>query len=276
MPVNIDCPKENDLATVVVTGSGTAGFIAAQGTAVPPGGTGTFDSVWALVYEGFKDLNSTDVPDTPPNGTPSVGPMGVSDLWYFPKVPGARCQQGGSGGFLCTLVVWAKYPGVYQFEKGGFRHFYGVCGSQVSCPPPAGGAFGAAVSGAAAGTAAGLGRQALSLAPAVWALVAAGFTAGKHLLFNGTWALRLRGSRDGHCFWENDGDGVTSPLVQLRCESPLAAVWHLTFRHGADCVLHYRRPAAEWDMFAANALALLAEDNGAAAAAPATLTVTPG
>jgi hypothetical protein len=113
---------------------------------------------------------------------------------------------------------------------------------------------------------------ALTTVPAIWALLASGFELGK-ALFNGPWALALRSPANGHCIWDNGGDGIRIPLVELRCESPLVTTWQLTLRHGAE-VVEYTRAATEWNPLGVNDVHHKA--NGVAQNAPAHLTLTPG
>jgi hypothetical protein len=131
MAVEIDCPAENDDATVVVEGSATTGFISARGQAFDPGSRAPLMTVHAVVYQGDKGPHSPEVPlQHPPGATP--GNVTGPNSWFFPDIGDAPCT--GGGGVLCTLVVWASFAGVPQ-ELRGFRHFQGVCGSEVSCQP---------------------------------------------------------------------------------------------------------------------------------------------
>jgi hypothetical protein len=268
MTVNIDCPPNNYPATVVVGSGQTTGYISASGQAQPDDRYGAYVKAWAYVYPGPS--TPIPLPPTPPPSALSVTPPSQgSPNWYFPMIPGAVCQMGGSGGAPCTLVVWAQYPGSGPLSTG-VSYFFGVCGTQVSCPPPGSGALASSGSGVSL---AGMSLLALSMVPAVWKVLSAGFASVTDA-FNGTWLLHLRGTRGGHCYWENEGDGLTSPLVQMSCESPLAALWQLTFRLGVQ-VIRYQRSAAEWNMFGTNDFAPVLEDMYPPELIPAFLTAIP-
>jgi hypothetical protein len=115
---------------------------------------------------------------------------------------------------------------------------------------------------------------ALSMAPLLWELVAKGFEAGK-TIFNGAWVLDLRHVVGGYCVWDNGGDGVKVPHVELRCESPLVTTWELTFRNGSGTSVRYTRRAVDWNPLASNVLHR--DTNGeATTTAPDEITVTPG
>ncbi|MDB5312821.1 MAG: hypothetical protein JWO38_7023 [Gemmataceae bacterium] len=205
----------------------------------------------------------------PPSGT-TVAHVDGFGKWRCENIPGAICGPD-SAPRPNTLVVWFTFgtgsgSGVHVERR--VRAFSGVCAPNTNCCEGSG-------SGAASLAQAGAVQTvALATAPVLWVLLAAGFEAGKALL-NGPWALALRGAGNGFCAWDNGGDGARVPHVELRCESPLASTWRLTFRHGADTVSEYTRAAAEWNPLAPNVLHR--SGNGATAGvAPAHLTITPG
>ena len=115
-------------------------------------------------------------------------------------------------------------------------------------------------------------QVALTTAPLVWGLVVAGFQLGRTLL-DGPLALRFRDGDGGFCRWDNGGDGLETPHVELRCESPLVTTWRLTIRHESHDPVVYDRPATEWNPLTAN---VIRRADHAGVAVPEQLTLIPG
>ena len=281
MPVVIDCPTENGNANVERVGTGLIGFISASGTAdtdtpdisfAKPSTRGpltddVYERVCALVYPGFKDATSADVPDTHPRAAECINNpgSGATNVWYFPRIPGAVCSA--APGTLCTLVIWAKFPNVMA-EQRAFGHFKGICADNTSCPPPA---------GTPPAPPAGPGSPVLALTtvPQVWQVAAERFSGPDGAAFAGRHSLHLRGTENNVCSWDNGGDGTDRVRIVLSCESPIASTWRLVFRLGKES-LAYQASAASWNLTGSNSLVL---DPGVArsrGSLPPSLEVIPG
>lgn len=236
-----------------------------------PRAAGDADHVFARVYDGHVDENTLGVPwyHPDPLADPCTrrGNWEGNFTWHFPQLFGTL--HGPAPGVLSTLVVWAVFPGgTGPVEVRRFSRFYGWTAGQVECELGGGSGCGSESVAGGGGIVAAVG---LTLAPLLWNVTAAGFAAGK-ALFNGPWALALRGTPNGHCTWDNGGDGEKIPRVELTCESPVVTTWRLALRHGAD-VVEYTRDAGEWNPVGANDLRRTA---CAAGTAPDRLTLTPG
>jgi hypothetical protein len=259
---------------VVGTGPGS-GIICACGTVVSTElllrqGFRGLIRVYALIYPGHGVQTAQD----PISAGATQFVDTSSGTWFFPNLVGPDCT--GSGLTPFTLKVWAVdalVTGVSVLDQTA-REYFGQPAAQVDCtgcnggsgpglppsPPPGPGSLGATIA------------MLLSVAPLQWALATGAFLSAAHAAFNGRWVLVLRQGMTGHCVWDNGGDGVVSPLVELRCEGPGFAVWQLNFRHGS-VTLQYLKPADEWNGLGPNTFHAIAH---AEELFPASLTLKPG
>jgi len=271
MSVEILCPEGGSVPHPVVpsgTGSVPRGIICAHGEATREIESGGFKevqvagAVFAMIFDSFDPMSPAN--DLPPPGALKITP-GAGGLWKSEMVPGAR-HSAVAPFPPCVLVIWAMFGGtglVIRRDVG----FLGITAAAVDCCDEAG--TGGHLRRHQAGAAAGV---ALTRAPVLWSLLAAGFE-GARAVFNGPWLLALRPGGAGHCTWDNGGDGSRVPRVELRCESPLAVTWLLTFRDGPGAVVEYALPAAEWAPLGPNVLRRRGEGPPAA---PDALTIIPG
>ena len=257
--VIIDCPEAAG-TTPVLPGVGT---IIACGDLETSTGFEKFPIVtlYAVIYGGI-----VTPPPSPPAGAVTLrvhdnGPWGP---WTIPGAVSGPPPTGAAN----TLAIWAVHgSGAPALVT---RQFTGVPGSGSNCCGSGSGSGGPPIHKHARGPQ----SVAVTTAPLLWTILAAGFEAGKSL-FNGQWALTLRPVAGGVCVWDNGGDEAQAPLVELRCESPLATTWRLSFRHGPETVVEYTRAATEWNTLAANVVHK-AGNGVALGTVPTHLTVTPG
>lgn len=245
---------------VVLQGSGTRGVICARVRVFDAVGKQSVDTVHGRLYD-----QGQTIPQDPPVGDTLLrqGTAEGNDVYFFSSLPNALAGQ--SPGAQNHLAVWAAYVGGAK-EGPVDIPFKGVSAAQTECELSSAGA-----APRESGTQQRPGGVPLATAPLLWSLLAAGFEAGK-AVFNGPWALTLRRSACGVCAWDNGGDGHHTPFVELCCESPLATTWRLTLRNGCGEAVEYTQPAGEWNALGPNVL----RRSGDTAAAPDTLTVTPG
>jgi hypothetical protein len=224
--VNISCPVAGSNANVVLIGSGPAGCMCARGTITGFGQARRANSgitVKLMVYNTV--LNPANIPPTPDPKATSVTPFGQD--WICVNLPVPGCGSGGSAPQY-TIVGWEIDSGTVTFIDA--KLFFAVCASAVDC----GGGTGSG-SGPAPEMVRRHGPSAVvALAPAVWSLMVSGFLASLGVGFNGSWLLRLRdatraGASGG---WDNGGDAVTIPKIELCCDSPPGDRWRLRLRHG--------------------------------------------
>jgi hypothetical protein len=217
--------------------------------------------VYAEIFATFNpnDPNYFQPPDT-------AIEIPVDDgAWRSEHVPGAR--HSSTEPYLNNvLVIWAVFAGTGTRTVRVIRSFRGKTADVVSC-----------CEGSGSGVQRALPKKpgvALDLAPLLWILWVAGFEAGRQV-FNGSWTLQLRaGGIDGHCVWDNGGDRIAKPRIQLRCESPLAVEWRLHFEADGNDPIVYARSALDWNPVGSNSLALAR--NGSRGVIPESMIVIPG
>jgi hypothetical protein len=91
-------------------------------------------------------------------------------------------------------------------------------------------------------------------------------------LVNTTWLLSLRPAGCGcACVWDNGGDGVATPRVELGCDGVVATQWRLSLVLNGHRI-QYTRPASEWKALSVNRLM---KSGGDGEGLPDELTVTP-
>ncbi len=277
MSVSINCPETSDTRVFRVSGvagrfmnangrfspqTGTTGVAAMQAGAMPAaaaGGPGT--DIRVKVFN--HNPTAADLEPCPVDAKP-VSTTGTS--WCVNNLQVPAYAVAGTTGTL-FIVAWqlnlngtTADKAILDFSASdlagdlciGCGSIYGSGGMMVGAAPK--------------------GSVALSMAPLMWGLLVAGFEAGRGLL-NGQWALDLKHVVGGYCVWDNGGDGETTPLVELRCESPFAVTWKLTLKHGAVSE-EYTRPATEWDPLTANVVRRAGTPPAAGVADQ--LTVIPG
>ncbi len=211
--------------------------------------------VTVKVYSGF-------------NPVISYTPEGKSFLhnggnWCLTDVPVPNSSSTAPGSEL-TVVVWATIgSSILSREE---QQFYGLEGGGTDCCAGSGNIVPEVLASAR--------TVPLSLAPVFWSVLASGFGAGA-TFFNGTWLLTLGKITGGVCTWANEGDGITTPHVELSCESPLAETWKLYLRNSVTEVT-YTLPAGEWNALKTNRLSLSSRNGFPAGVIPETITVQPG
>jgi hypothetical protein len=254
----------HETAVVPEGGTGPTGHIAAcvQAFRFETTNRDTITNVYAKVYRKLL----TSAPPMP-SGLPPGQPRG-NDFWYFDHLSDATYDVHPALDNN-TIVAWAEVSGTGAMLTD-LVTFKGVRATDTDCPPCGSGsgtfpAFAPPPGG-------GCGCLALATVPLVWTLLAAGFKAGSALL-NGSWDMHLRLTEGDFCAWDNGGDGVAIPRVELRCESPVVTTWRLRLRHATTSV-EYTRPASEWNPLAANVLHRFGADRVAGAAD--LITVIPG
>lgn len=240
--VTIDSPPLPPTTTPVRAATGaTSGDICAYGDV-----SGNPAGVWGKVY-----LPGAFLHDDPPLSDPQVvqgtivgtrfciergGPHGRD-------IPGARC--GSPPGVDNVLRVWVRCQGTGMVHRHDTRSFKGVTAADTEC-----GSAGAACAQRALR---GAQQQAgLDIAPYQWRVEAAGF-GGPARALNGPWVLTLRQGPDLNSAWDNDGDGVAGPRLELHFHAGPEAEWRLLLRHG-PVVAVYAAPAADWRWLGANDL----------------------
>jgi hypothetical protein len=248
--MSINCPAARDSVTVTVQGTGPVRTICAWGDVITP--IEALVNILVKAYLGWSPV----IPPTP-EGQPATI---TGQNWFIANVPVPDSSSVAPGAKL-TLVAWTvSGTGIAAQD---IQPFYGLEGGGTDC---------CAGSGQVAPRAHSAG-VALAMAPVLWSVLAAGFGAGA-ALFNGTWSLTLRHITGGFCLWDNGGGGDT-PLVELRCESPLALAWQLRFQTDSAAV-HYTLPAVQWNPLNSNVLRLHEGDGFPEGALPESLTVQPG
>jgi hypothetical protein len=240
--VSIIRPGQNEPANVVV--GSPSGFICARGE-VAQDAKERFETItiFAKIYQGVTAGDTS-----PPPGTQST--TTTTTNWYFPQVFGATCSVG-SGFPQQTLKVWA-FAGT-GFLGTATQNFTGVCAAQVDCGLGSGGPPGSGSLSATRGFGAGMASRVSSIvsaAPRRWS-VGPLDADDPDSPFTGRWLLRHRPTLDGHCIWDNGGDGTSIPHIELRCEGPLLSTWQLCLRLG-ERVVRYLKCAEVWNALAAN------------------------
>jgi hypothetical protein len=226
-----------------------------------------------LVYaEIFATFNQNDPNYFEPPDTAIEIPVDDGE-WRSEHIPGAR-HSSTEPYPSNVLVIWALFAGTGIQTVRTVRSFVGRTADVVSCCEGSGTGSGSGGGPRSLRATAKNPSVALDLAPLLWILWVAGFEAGRQI-FNGSWSLQLRtGGIGGHCVWDNGGDGIARPRIQLRCESPLAVEWRLHFEANGGDPIVYARSALDWNPVGSNSLVLAR--NGSRGVIPEAMTVIPG
>lgn len=99
-----------------------------------------------------------------------------------------------------------------------------------------------------------------------------GFAVAALQNFNRVWNLVYREGCCGGLMWDNGGDGVSAPRVELSTERLYGTPWQLTFRW-REAVIRYTKPAEEWRALAENTFRA-ASASGVAAGVPLPVQLT--
>ncbi len=239
-------------------GPGTVGTICAYGTS-----TFALAAIWAKVYKVTDNPPST----YPTDGTATQGSVQSGSMsWHFldgQEVPviAAACPGPTPTANNGLLAVWGVSTGSPSQQVPAQTFFGGVCAATSNCSDRA------RLLLAQAGTTAAT----LETAPRQVQVQGKDFRGPGVSSFNALWVLSLRGGCGCACVWDNGGDGVQTPRVELGCDGVHATEWCLTLAHNG-CRVRYTCPAWKWKALAANRLALASRD---ADGLPRTLTVTP-
>jgi hypothetical protein len=198
------------------------------------------------------------------------GAVSLGKYWCFlggpaKEIPNAHCEAMPTGN-NSQLAVWCQINDTAGTWIAGSTLFAGWCSSttncegMASCPEEE---FFRRPAQAA---------RVVHTAPRQWQVDATAFARGGP--FRNRWLLALRPRSCSALAWDNGGDAVAVPLVELRCRGVIASDWRLTFRHG-DALVEFTLPAAEWNDLAANVFATVTECRGDGDGVPASVTVTP-
>jgi hypothetical protein len=247
-------------------GSGTTGTICAYGTATMGGPP--LVAVWAKVYAPT---------DTPPNTHPASATKGTvsGNNWSFmmsQEVPviAAACAPAqppptAANGLFAVWCTFQLGSGP-QEQLPQPRLFGGICSTTSNCTGSGPGA--ALLAQATAGAPSAL---AVETAPRQYQVKGEGASGSLASLVNATWVLSLRPTGCGcACVWDNGGDGVRRPRVELCCDAIVATQWRLTLALNGHRI-QYTRPASEWNPLSVNRLMKCGDGSGL----PDTLTVMP-
>ena len=223
---------------------------------VPPAGgmgpgqmcvTGTIQDrrpLVSVVVKVMVFLAPQQPPQQPPGGAQTVMPAGGN--WSSTTVP-VPAGGWGSGGSYPGLNVgaWEVDPstGVTVLSMATAQTC-GMQANQVDCGSgpltPCGTGIGIQLASSAG---AAVGATAVALAPAVWGVTLGGFFASLGTGLAGAWLLELRDGAGG--VWDNGGDGLARPRLELCCDGPPLPLWRLRLRHG-PLALEYTAPA-DWE-----------------------------
>lgn len=244
-------------------GSGTVGTICAYGTA-------SFDmsnlsAVWAKVYAPGA---------TPPAHHPMDATQGTvsGNNWKFltgHEVPVVACPTTAPTAANGLFAVW------FTFQGGSgplelppqTRLFGSICSTTTNCSGSGPGAALFAQASASAPSA-----LAVETAPRQYQVKGEGFEGPAVSHFNAIWLLSSRPNGCGcACVWDNGGDGVATPRVELCSDGAIATVWRLTLALNGQRG-HYTCPAPEWNALGVNRLR---KADGDGQGLPDTLTVNP-
>jgi hypothetical protein len=218
--------------------------------------------VLVKVLDGYV-LEGSLGENPPPGSTPVVW---SGARWTAFTVPVPSASGSGSGSPL-TVVAWevalhgsGSGSGPLTIDRKSQR-VCGLFGGGYDCCE-----YGSGSGNNDGGPALRSGGRstAVSFAPTKWRVPAAGLPDPFGDAPGGAWRLSLRDAG----VWDNGGDGLAGPRVELVCEGPPLALWRLRLRHGARAVEY--TAAAGW--FAVGPLTLAASDPGDF---PATLTMIP-
>jgi hypothetical protein len=233
-------------------------------------GTDQLDGVWAKIIS----VHAGPVSPPHPNDA-KPGSVNFTDgTWWFKggpayEVPNAPCAPSDPGDDNSQMAVWCHFSD--GTELAAQTLFAGVCSTTTNCDAPGSGPNPCHSIGSATVTQAG---RVVATVAAQWAVTGQGFTTKATLPFNAFWVLALGQTARDHCRWHNGGNGTTTPLVELRCEAPLAVAWQLTFRLG-PCIVQYIRPAHDWNDLGPNTFAIVATTRGHRGKLPKAINVLP-
>lgn len=271
--ITIDEPQPFKLITRVKCpgGSGPTGVICAHGTVSNLQGailTAVFGKVINLAT-AFSQTHDADATRGDVNVT-------VAGSWQFigpgkevPVIP-AACPQATPTADNAQFVVWCVLAlGTGTLEFGKSTTFAGVASTQTECEGS--GYPGGSGDDRGRRTGAAVVRTGVETAPRQVQVVGKGFR-GSAAGFNARWLLSLRCDGGRACLWDNGGDGVQQPRIELRCDGVVATEWRLTLAH-AGLRVYYTCPANEWRPLAANQLK--AAGRARAEGLPETLVVSP-
>ena len=202
-------------------------------------------AVAAIVKEGLSPV----IPDCIP-GEALISSLNPSGGWEFtgdkllPGVVGYPYQTPH------TLIMWkiVKKANGDQYWTLDQTHPFNItwsdetdCGDGLPCPPAAQAQFQPQS------------PTVVQNAAVAWTVSVAGFQGQPVDAFNGNWNLQLAPPDRQIISYNNGGDGIKTPRVELRCESACKPKWVLVFAVGGVAV-HYTKPIDKFQTNAANTL----------------------
>lgn len=248
-------PSSVALSVTVPSGGSVAttftGKICAAGTAVGA------NTVYAKVFPGII----TDPGSASMSGAASTTPDS-SGNWSFSEVGSVTNYPSTS---THTLVVWAREGSI--IADAAAVSFTPVWGSSTDC---SGG--GQSLAASSLGTPSALAFETI---PTQWELKVGSFGGSSLGSLNGSWGLKLQTSLNERVVYCNGGDALSTPRIQLTCDSPFGKAWLLRFELG-ECRITYSLCATRFNgqgqnVFRDVASAGVPED----AAIPASVTIQP-
>jgi hypothetical protein len=217
--------KPSNPAPVKVTTAGN--FICASG--ISPQENGRYaNRVYGRVFQGVSDPSGT----TPPSGTHVTTVNYSTGAFLFPALPGAQHNSTliGAPNIFVAWFQWDSPPKIIKETKafGGLTSDHTECEHENSF----------------------LGKQSAKIAilpptPDRWQLLVRGFAGNGTEAFNAVWVLDRRVAAGGLAVWDNGGNGLDWPLVELRYEAGSnSPAWALTFRL-RGCAVSYTQPGTD-------------------------------
>lgn len=187
-------------------------------------------AVYAKIYNLANLPNP--IPSTPDTPNTSANSIDVSGNYTFNAVPLPATSSA-----RYALVTWAQlvgYPVSYVVAEVTFTT--SSKGPYTDCTYPE------SMSRSVRSISQPASSAEMEVMPVAWNLKLSGFSGDSVQVFNGERKLNLVKSASQTILYCNGGDGVTGPVVQLRCSQPGTTDWELSFALGQKRVT-YRQPS---------------------------------
>jgi hypothetical protein len=176
-------------------------------------GIGTIHG-WATLTDGVCAISAVAGPASwvPPRDPTGLNPAPVNGIWNTAlsrfewtagnEIPGATFST--SGNVANVLAFYVQKTSSDPFVLDSTVNFSTSASAADPCFPGSGSNMGQI----------GMDRPTARTYPAIWLVVASGFSVHPLVLFNATWALRQVAAAQPT--WDNAADGKTAPRVQLK------------------------------------------------------------